>query len=265
MTSFNTYNWHAINIIDTRHETCHDTPSGYFPVIWYHRAGNSPDMSRHARTILCCYRIKMLTEQDQSPCDFVNQIGSSHLHRVAQFASLWCNIHVYLPMWCPLSGGNPSSATWCIISSIVHHLARSPVAIEHNSENGVIDREVGDRPGLFKVIHVWGTHTYKSYIQVIHTRHTYIQVIPTSHTYKSYIQVIHTSHTYKSYIQVIHTSHTYKSYIQVIHTSHTYKSYIQVIHTSHTYKSYILVIHTSHTYKSYIQVIHTSHTYKSYI
>ena len=30
---------------------------------------------------------------------------------------------------------------------------RSPVAIEHNSENGVIDREVRDRPGLFRQVH----------------------------------------------------------------------------------------------------------------
>ena len=95
----------------------------------------------------------MYTEQDQSPCDFVNQIGSSHLHRVAQFASLWCNINVYLPMWCPLSGGTPPLVPPGVLfprSSITRR--RSPVAIEHNSENGVIDREVRDRRGLFRQV-----------------------------------------------------------------------------------------------------------------
>ena len=54
------------------YETCHVTP---------------------IQLLICCYRVKMYTEQEQSPCDFVSQIVFWNLRRLAQFASLWCNNH----------------------------------------------------------------------------------------------------------------------------------------------------------------------------
>ena len=46
--------------------------------------------------LICCYRVKMYTEQDQSPCNSVRQIVFWHLRRLAGVASQWCNVHAYL-------------------------------------------------------------------------------------------------------------------------------------------------------------------------